>query len=364
MTGALPLDFEARSDRIFIHFDVQDHYLKLETFINTAESARRVIEAIDGTFFQGTLKYELIVVPPAEGTFLSKLAIWVGSGTATVFAFLNSDVGAAYIEGLTGRHPTEWAKEIGEAHREEIDELGKKPESSADDAPKLEKSPQSSKISPESDESACKISARIVVAMTRGILEGNTKHLEAIGMEIGQLPEALEARADFYTACIGNPEVMSVGFTPEDDFPIPRNTFPERATKRDRRKTDDESIPWMVSIESIYVTSPNWDQEDQKARNWKGKDRARRDCYFIIEDAEFWNHVQHKDLRVEVLDNLKVQWAFQDVGGRPKNRRVLRVLEFNGDRLADPLSKAAIRSILGEYAEALVPKSQPSLFDD
>src|SRR5690606_8562412 len=101
----------------------------------------------------------------------------------------------------------------------------------------------------------------------------------------------------------------------------------------------------------------------QKHRQWKGKDQLRRDCFFVVEDAEFWLLVRRKELHVEVLDNLKVQWAFRIVDGRPKNRRVLRVLEFNGDKLADPLTDEAIRSILGEYSLDAPPPGEPSLFD-
>lgn len=74
--------------------------------------------------------------------------------------------------------------------------------------------------------------------------------------------------------------------------------------------------------------------------------------------------MKRKDLHVEVLDVLKVQWAFQVIDGRPKNRRVLRVLEFNGDKLAEPLSSNAIKALLGDFTKGDAPRWQPSLFDD
>ena len=206
-------------------------------------------------------------------------------------------------------------------------------------------------------------SSMIVVAMTRGVLEKSNDELTKIGMDIGDLPDALDARADFFAACIENRDVKRIGFSSDDDFPIPRNQFPERAQKPARKEKDDEPPEWTVTIEGIYVTSPNWDQEDQKTRQWKGKDSVRRDCYFIIEDAEFWHLVKRKDLHVEVLDNLKVQWAFQVTDGRPKNRRVLRVLEFNGDKLAEPLTPDAIKALLGDFTTADAPRGQQSLFD-
>lgn len=191
----------------------------------------------------------------------------------------------------------------------------------------------------------------------------DTDALVKIGMDIGNLPEALDARAEFYEACYHDPDVKRVGFTPEDDFPVPRNSFPERAQKPARKKKEEEEPEWVVAIEGIYVTSPNWHQEDQKTRQWKGKDAVRRDCYFVIEDQEFWFRVKRKRLHVDVLDSLKVQWAYQIVGNKPQKRRVLRVLEFNGDKLAEPLPPDAINSILGNYSNVDASRGSPTLFD-
>lgn len=363
MTDALVWEFEGRSDRLYIHFDVRDHFLKLDTFIKTAESARKVIEALDETFFNGSLEYELIVLPPAEGTFLSKLAIWISGGTAAVFGFLNTDVGSAYVEGLTDRTPAEWAQSFGEDHRARINAFQAETETPEDDETNFDVIEGPPEALPISAADACKEAVRIVVAMARGVLEKSSDELQKVGMEVGALPDAVDARADFYAACIEDRDVRRVGFTPDDDFPIPRNSFPERAQKPARKPRDEEPPVWSVSIESIYVTSPNWDKEDQKTRQWKGKDQIRKDCYFVIDDAEFWHKVKRNALHVEVLDNLKVQWAFHNTDGRPKNRRVLRVLEFNGDKLADPLPPAAVRAILGQYSEYEVSGRPRTLFD-
>lgn len=365
MSEILPWEIDPRSDRLFFHFDVDEHYLKLETFIETAESTRKVIEALDATFFQGSLEYELIVLPPEDGSFLSKLALWVSGGVASVFAFLNSDVGSAYVEGLTGKPPAEWAKEIGQDHQERIQSIHSIVGRSQEPAvPEDEEASHDREVIETLYEDAeCRSSARIVVAMTRGVLEKSNDELTKIGMEVGDLPDALDARAEFYAACIENEEVKGVGFSPDDDFPIPRNQFPERAKKPAREEKPDLPTGWTVTIEGIYVTSPNWDQDDQKTRQWKGKDSTRRDCYFVIEDAEFWRLVKRKDLHVEVLDSLKVQWTYQVIEGKPKNRRVLRVLEFNGDKLAEPLTLDAIKALLGDFSTAKSPRGQPSLFD-
>lgn len=332
------LKFELQSDQLFIHFDVKDHYLKLETYVATAQRAQRIVDALDQTFFQGQLEYELIVLPPELGSFLSRLAIAVWGGFASVFAFMETDIGKAYVKGLTGEEPAHWSQQIGEDHRKTIEDVTE--EISSSDDQNIEKKQHN-----------CRVSAKIVTEMTRGVLEKDKIDLERLGMETGSLPDAVEARNEFYEVCIADTEVQGVGFTPEDDFPIPRNAFPERALKVRRKEDDEEELPWSVGIESIFVNSPNWDKDDQKSRQWKGKDSVRRDRFFVIEDEEFWFHVKNRDLHVEVLDVLKVQWAFQKNGKRTRNLRVLRVLEFNGEKLADPLPPEAIGAILGNFNE-------------
>jgi hypothetical protein len=44
-----------------------------------------------------------------------------------------------------------------------------------------------------------------------------------------------------------------------------------------------------------------------------------------------------------------VHWAFRGSPATPKNIRVLKVLEFNGERLAQPLDDNALDAILGMY---------------
>ncbi|MFC2969475.1 hypothetical protein [Acidimangrovimonas pyrenivorans] len=349
--------FERQSDRLYFHFDVSEHFLKLETFIRTAESASRVIGALNAELFDGTLDYEIIVLPPEPGTFLSKLAIFVTS-IGSVFAFVNSDVGSAYIEGLTGKPSVYWAKQVGETSHDLL-EKGKV-------ALEAEQPPTSvTPPVPKDTSEQCRVGAQLVTDMARGVLEKDPIKLRLLGIDgDDRMIDALEARGDFYRACIDDREVKRIGFTPEGDFPIPRNSFPERAQKPERKEKEDEPLPWMLAIENVRVTSPNWERDDQKARQWKGKDSVRRECFFVIEDAEFWFHVKRKDLIVDVLDNLKVQWAYQVVGKRIKNRRVLRVLEFNGEKLADPLSDDAVRAMLGQFTNAETPPANGDLFDD
>jgi len=171
----------------------------------------------------------------------------------------------------------------------------------------------------------------------------------------------MDARSEFYQACLDDRDVRGVGFTPEDDFPIRRNSFASRAAPPERKKDND---PWEVAEEQVIVTSPNWNRDDRK-RQWKGFCAGTKECFFTVEDEQFWTMLRSKTLTVEVLDKLKVQWAYQLKKGKPANRRVLKVLEFNGKALAKPLSMDELVELLGEVQGAGDhQRRQRTLFDN
>ena len=346
MYSQTPDDQHELSEILHFHFDVHDHYLSVETFIAAANSAQKAIEALNQSFFAGELEYELIILPPSSGTFLKKLGLWISGGIASIMYFLETDIGKAYFEGLTGEQPAHWAKLVGEVHQDILEKAQSTNEALIEDQTIGD----------------CRVGSKIIVKMTQGIFEATPTSLKRSGFEQVLPIETLEARSEFFEACLIDKRVKGVGFTPEDDFPIRRANFPERAIKPKRREDEDKPTPWTSSIESIFVTSPNWDKDDQSARKWKGKDSVRRDCYFTIEDEEFWSRVRHGELRVDVLDNLKVQWAFQILDGKPRNRRVLKVVEFNGEILANPLSKGDLDRILEDYEISNFEMDQSSFF--
>lgn len=154
-----------------------------------------------------------------------------------------------------------------------------------------------------------------------------------------------------------------IGFTPDEEFPVPRTSFPERAQKPVRKKKDEEEPEWLVAEDWVRVDSPTWDQDKQRSRKWLGVDQQSRSRYFVIDDAEFWGRIRKKELQFEGSDRLVVQWAYQIIGGKAKNRRVLRVLEFNGRKLAEPLSSDAIAAMLGSFSTVEASRSAPSLLD-
>ena len=210
----------------------------------------------------------------------------------------------------------------------------------------------------------CKAEAKIVVEVTKAFLQKDNTEMEKIGIRVSNFRDAYQARNDFYQKCLDDRNVQGVGFDDTDNFPINRSDFVALYVNLPPKEAESDDEPWQVSVETLSVTSPNWDQSDQAKRQWKGKDLQGKERLFVVEDEGFWNLVKEDRLSLHAIDAIKVQWAFHEAGGRRKNFRVLRVIEYNGQHLADPLDDNALHACLGEYGtKRSNSTSQGTLFD-
>lgn len=324
-----------------IHFDVPGHELPLTTFVRTSEDTEAVIRSLNNELFNGELRFEILVLPPEEGSFLNRLKVVLFGGAAAIWFFAESDIGKAYIEGLTDHEPAHWAKLAGEGTKRAIQPSGK--------------------IEAVTSEQERKFGELVVCKATTGFLQKGVSELERVGVSRERFREAFEARNSFYSACAATPQLKAVGFTTGPTFPVKRDDFLRLQTALPP-KDDELDHPWFVDVTFLQVTSPNWARED-RTRNWKGRDHQRRDRFFRIEDEEFWARVVTGTISTHIIDTIKVQWAYQGRAENPKNCRVLRVLEFNGEVLAEPLADDALRAQLGRLAKPDAEEGLLPFFD-
>jgi hypothetical protein len=316
-----------------IHFDVPGHYLPLTTFVDTATQTRAIINAFNREIFEGKLQYELFVLPPDEGTFLTKLGFVIIAGWTTVWTFTESDIGQAFIKGLTTHDPAYWAEAAGTYLRKKITE------------------PQS--LVPGSDAALSEQAVRqrqfetiIVTESAKSFMQIDQSDLRRIGITPQKFGDAYEARNRFYGACAADPKVLALGFDETDNFPIKRSDFARLQVALAPGEEAPLSLPWQVEVTVLTVTSPNWDRDDRQ-RQWKARDPKGRERYFRVDDEQFWNLVRAQTLNPHIIDKIKVQWAY--FGNQRRNARVLRVLEYNNQVLGEPLDDNALCIMLGAY---------------
>ena len=330
-----------RSSPLVIHFDVPGHQIPLSIFITTAQQADAIVRSLSQSLFDGQLRYQVLVLPPEEGTFLSRLGIVLLAGWGAIWTFTESDIGKAFIKGLTNEEPAYWAEAAGREVREAI--------LSEDEDPKAVKNAVQ-----------CEFGEKLIAEATKAFLERDAAQLRNAGITVSKFRNAYAARNTFYEACLSLEELRAIGFTEAPQFPVPRTDFSKMQVALPPE--DDADEPWSVGIVDLKVTSPNWDREDRQ-RQWKGKDAQDRERYFRIEDESFWTLVQADDLSTHIIDTIKVQWAYRGRIEAPKNCRVLRVLEFNGKKLAEPLSQDALSAIVSNFQTEAKDVAQADLFD-
>lgn len=307
----------------YIHFDLTSHELPLDTFIVTALKTKQIIDELNRNFFDNQIQYEFTVVPPQNGSFLSKLKVIVVVG-GVVVAFLETDMGAAFVKGLTNHKPEYWTEEIGKALKENL---------------------RISSDTTKSNQVICDLEAVVLVDITKAIIMQETESLERVGINPRTFPKIYNAKSEFYSACANTKNLKGIGFEKAPNFPIKRDQFFDFQILQGLVEDEIEE-PWLTGTAILRVTSPNWDRGDTN-RNWKGRDSRDKERFFTISDEIFWRLVEEKKLKTEIIDVMKVQLAFKGSAARPKNTKVLKVLKFNRSKIGKPLNKNALDTILG-----------------
>ena len=306
-TGVIPL-----------HFDVPEHHIPLKQFIDSARSAQDIIDNFNDEFFDKKLKYELRVIAPQTGGLIELLQVIVPVA-APIWLFLETDIGKGYIKGLTNHKPAYWAEQLGKKTRE-LSEIDKQ-----------------------------KLCATIIAFMVLGFLKKDTVDLERTGLSKEIFRRAYIARNRIYEGCINNAEVQALGFDTSHDFPIKRDDFQRYIVEMPSIEEEPEletSTRWKVDTVDLIVHSPNWKRDSK--RKWQGSSTYQKDVQFVIEDDNFWHHVNIKDITPDINDNMRVQWAYPENNGKVSNVRVFRVLSYNGTNISDPLSESELLAELND----------------
>lgn len=327
-----------------IHFDLPRHEIPLNTFVRTAEQIETIIASFNQKFFDGALEYEILVLPPEEGSFLAKLGLLVAGGAYILWNFIESDIGKGFIKGLTEHEPAYWSEDIGARIRAKTISL---------------RSESATTLDAESERVLCREGAGLIVSMTKSFMLKDETELKSIGFTVSGFREGFAARNNFYKACNAMKDLRGIGFEEDHHFPIKRKDFVELQVSLPPLNEDDNE-PWFVDIVDLKVTSPNWDKKD-KPRCWKARDDNNRERLFTVEDEHFWSLVEAQKLNPHIIDTIKVQWAYHQVGKRLKNIKILKILEFNGSVLSDPLNDNALKEKLGNIQKP--KKDHPDLFD-
>lgn len=317
-----------------LHFDVPEHGLRLDDFLESALSTKIILNDVGKNVFQQKVQFEVLMLPPTDGGLIKKVGVVITAVGGTVWGFLHSDIGIAYVKGLSGHEPVYWSEVLGNKTAEALNNLG--------------------------DHEQKQLAGKIMTECTQGVFTKTKSELESSGITSDVFGPALMARNDFYETCINNPRIAGIGFDSSHNFPIKRNTFANRVIPINDKNDD---VEWVIQIVSLKVESPTWNPE---GRLWVGQfkdsDNVSKTATFNIEDDAFWLSVLNGGLkRVKVGDSVVVQWARQKKRG-PIHARALKVLEYNAQKISEPLNDVQIQQIMDKlkFKVDVPDDSQPS----
>lgn len=337
--------------QVLIHYDVPNHYVRLNTFVSSARAAEKSAKALSSIYFHGKIEFEVVILPPERGSLKQFIGIaYKGFGLSSVvllalLQFMDSPSVHDISTELVGQKPSDLIVK-------KIRELKQRTENSAS----LDQEDIKTEI--------IELAEELVTRSVQGGLEVSRDELNS-----REIPEQLkfdlaEAQSEMYLNALDDPEVKGIGFSNEDDFPVPRNSFAERAIKPRKRETEeDEEISWKVETKQIRLTSPNFDREDQTQRKWKARDTAGLPVLFEVRDEEFWLRLKRGEFEFSTQTELQVQIAIKVIDGREKEKRVVRVLSVDDAQIAEPLTKAALKALVGLLEEPEEIETVKGLFE-
>lgn len=277
-----------------IHFNVQNHYLPLDEFIETARDVEEILEELNLKIFDGKLRIQILVLPPENGTFLKTIGILLLGGAGLTWTFLGSDIGKGFVKGLTGHEPAYWAEKAGESAKELI----------------------------------------ILKESTKGFLEKDNHTLNQAGITMVEFPSAFKARNDFYNMCLRSEDILGVEFNNEGKFDIERNKFSNYFTVE-----ADKGI--VVTIKSIYrlhklvVVAPVISMGSYA--QWKTRDfETSAPLNFHLKDDDFMQGLlsgkyPFKVKKDEDVINACIEYKIEETNGveHVVERNAVKVYQFN-----------------------------------
>jgi hypothetical protein len=346
---------------VLVHFDVSEEYVLLETFVASAQATKKTVDAINKAYFDGRLIFEVVILPPAPGSLKQYIGVVfkvVGGGIVTLaalLAILDSETVQDISKEFMGAKPSELIIQRTKIFQENLsnlteDELGQQEvlDTLNDNALKYE---------------GASIIEELITRSATGALEMQRNELNKT-----KLPDEIkfniaEAQSELFGQALHDQNVRGIGFTEEEDFPVPRSSFAERAVRPTSRNEPDLEEDWVVTIQEIHVTSPNFDREDQGSRKWKGKLASGAQLLFEVLDEEFWLRLKKSEVKFNEATVITAQMASRMEKSRRKENKLIRLLSIDDTVLASPLSDEALAAALGSFKHSTNKSETPDLFN-
>ncbi len=245
---------------IIYHFNVKQHRIPLQQFIDTADTTKAILDDFNHQFFGDKLKYSLYVVPSEEGGLVEAFRIILLSGTILGKAAVG---GTIIMYGLGEFLDTGMGKYIYEKYIDEPLPWLKDTIDKNDTDHKSDEGIKAPVLSKEVVESFLSV-------LPSYLLSENVENLKVAGITPDKFPKAFKARDTFYNACIENEEVRGIAFDRSHDFWIKRERFeglrvdPPEETPSHKNFNMKQLILWCIHLIGNLMKIVNGNVEIKK----------------------------------------------------------------------------------------------------
>jgi hypothetical protein len=335
---------------LIVDFDVPEHFVLAETFISTARATDDVLNALNREYFNGKLDCILVVEAPESGSLRAVLKVfvkspkWILRTSAGVYGLfwsfvqlMETDIMKQVVFDDTGKLPATIASEKYQKLKSRLTEVRSEEDLSVSERRELEV--------------LCFELADGLAVATAGVMYSSPEKLDKLDLSSDAKYHVKRAQSDLFSSLINEQQISGVCFeTKEGTFPnVPRNQFVHRAAAPEKPK-DDPDEKWIVQQLPIVVTALAFKKTDAKSGRWRGLTPKNKEIEFTIEDEGFWKLVHSRNASFADGTVLTVQMAARYENDRLKERKVVRVLEFDGNEIAKPLADDALDALLGEWS--------------
>lgn len=193
-----------------IYLGQDKHYITLEEMSKIIQSVNNIGDSLAKKLFINSSKEYFVVYPYEKGSFKIRIGI-VGTAVLAMIGWLGeSDLGKAFVKGLTGNETPYYAEKAGELLRDAI----------------------------------------------KGVLEKNVNNLETLNNNTeGEylLDKSIKEKSELYALIDKSKTIKSISFNPNNEEPIEKKIFYEHIKKGDiiRSLEPEYEINNLIILKSI-----------------------------------------------------------------------------------------------------------------
>lgn len=237
-------NYKEQTKELCVHFETIEHRISLEQFVQTVSSYEIISKNIAEQIFNVKKGVKIYILPPKEGSFDLSMLLWISAtAVSSIVGSIATDSVKGFIRGVTKKlNPNKF---------------------------------------PEGFD--CEQAAEVLGDTVTGFMIETAEEIDRIEASIENVSNidiSKKAKADFYGSCSKNKDILGLGFSSENNFPLKRADFVTRAIE-----PSIKPLPVKEELKELIIVKPVNVEEDLQ---WDLKDKNTKESLTAkMADEEF-----------------------------------------------------------------------------